>query len=369
MNDGQRPEGESACAEEEYRFTFTGSGEEYFRIWIVNLALTVATLGLFSAWAKVRRQQYFNRNTMLASASFDFHANPATILKGRLLGVVLMVLYDYAFGFSLPLCLALVCMFLLALPLLMRSALRFRLANTSYRGLRFGFDGGIGAAYRAYLPPLAAVLLPSVLFLFFSDTVTVAVTALVFLGWPWMHGAMKRYQHAHLAYGTARSRYELAPESFYRPYLITMAIALSVFGACLIVPIVVVWLHLLAVAESILDAFPFIAGYLIFQMTVPYLQARVANLAWSHTTLGPVRWRSRLAPAALVRLHVGNAVLTLLTLGLYRPFGVVRVYRYRLACVALLAHGSVETIAASAVQPARAAGDAATDLLGFDLSW
>jgi uncharacterized membrane protein YjgN (DUF898 family) len=29
-----------------YPFEFTGSGGEYFRIWIVNLALTILTLGI-----------------------------------------------------------------------------------------------------------------------------------------------------------------------------------------------------------------------------------------------------------------------------------------------------------------------------------
>ena len=34
--------------------TFTGRGGEYFRIWVVNLLLTLITFGLYSAWAKVR---------------------------------------------------------------------------------------------------------------------------------------------------------------------------------------------------------------------------------------------------------------------------------------------------------------------------
>ena len=60
----------------------SGSGE-YFRIWIVNLLLTVATLGIYSAWAKTRRLQYFYRNTHLAGASFDFRGDPKAILRGR----------------------------------------------------------------------------------------------------------------------------------------------------------------------------------------------------------------------------------------------------------------------------------------------
>ena len=76
--------------------TFTGTGAEYFRIWIVNLALTLITLGVFSAWAKVRRLQYFYRHTRLAGAGFDYHGNPIAILKGRIVGLVLFGLYSVA---------------------------------------------------------------------------------------------------------------------------------------------------------------------------------------------------------------------------------------------------------------------------------
>ena len=60
-------------------FVFSGTGKEYFRIWIVNLCLTIATAGIYSAWAKVRRLQYFHRSTALAGAVFDFHGDPKAI--------------------------------------------------------------------------------------------------------------------------------------------------------------------------------------------------------------------------------------------------------------------------------------------------
>jgi uncharacterized membrane protein YjgN (DUF898 family) len=63
---------------------FTGSGAEYFGIWIVNLVLTIVTVGIYSAWAKVRRLQYFYRHTELAASSFDslvraFEVSPVRI--------------------------------------------------------------------------------------------------------------------------------------------------------------------------------------------------------------------------------------------------------------------------------------------------
>ena len=38
-------------------FRFTGQARDYFRIWVVNMFLSLATLGLWSPWAKVRKQR------------------------------------------------------------------------------------------------------------------------------------------------------------------------------------------------------------------------------------------------------------------------------------------------------------------------
>ena len=83
------------------RISFEADGAEYFRIWITNIALTVVTLGIYSAWAKVRRQQYFYRTTRLDGSSFDYHGQPLAILKGRLVGFALFSTYSWA-GYVSP---------------------------------------------------------------------------------------------------------------------------------------------------------------------------------------------------------------------------------------------------------------------------
>ena len=55
-------------------FYFTGTGGEYFRIWIVNLILSILTLGIYSAWAKVRTNRYFYGNTQVDDTGFEYHA-------------------------------------------------------------------------------------------------------------------------------------------------------------------------------------------------------------------------------------------------------------------------------------------------------
>lgn len=43
---------------------FAGRAKEYFGIWITNLTLSLITVGIYSAWAKVRRLTYFHNMTL-----------------------------------------------------------------------------------------------------------------------------------------------------------------------------------------------------------------------------------------------------------------------------------------------------------------
>src|SRR5262245_12781205 len=123
-------------------FDFRGTGGSYFGIWIVNLLLTILTLGIYSAWAKVRRLQYFYRHTELAEATFDFHGKPLSILIGRLVALIMLLAYSYGTRFPSKLTIVIVLAIVLVLPWLLRNSFRFRLYNSSWRGLRFSFHGG-----------------------------------------------------------------------------------------------------------------------------------------------------------------------------------------------------------------------------------
>jgi hypothetical protein len=62
-------------------FVFTGTTDEYFRIWIVNMCLSLVTLGIYSAWAKVRLTQYIRAHTTLDGMPLHLrrqsHGHPA----------------------------------------------------------------------------------------------------------------------------------------------------------------------------------------------------------------------------------------------------------------------------------------------------
>src|ERR1700761_2616002 len=118
---------------------FRGRGAEYFRIWIVNVALSVLTLGLYSAWAKVRTQRYFYGNTYLAGQSFEYHASAWRILLGRIIALTLLLCYSVSVVL-VPVSFGLWLLILgAALPWLANSSLRFNARNSSWRNVRFNF--------------------------------------------------------------------------------------------------------------------------------------------------------------------------------------------------------------------------------------
>ena len=83
-------------------FAFEGRAEDYFAIWTVNLLFTILTLGGYSAWAKVRRLQFFYGSTRLAGDGFSYLARPVALLRARLLVVAVLSLYIAARWFSPP---------------------------------------------------------------------------------------------------------------------------------------------------------------------------------------------------------------------------------------------------------------------------
>lgn len=112
---------------QDYPFQFTGQTGEYFRIWIVNILLTIVTLGIYSAWAKVRNQRYFYGNTILDGSSFEYTAEPLRILRGRIIAVVVLIAYQGATFISPMVNIVAFVALMVALPAVIVFAMRFRM--------------------------------------------------------------------------------------------------------------------------------------------------------------------------------------------------------------------------------------------------
>ena len=368
------------------RVRFTGSGSEYFRIWIVNLLLTLVTLGFYYPWAKVRRLRYFHGNTLVGGQPLDFHGDPKKMLRGYLLVGLMVVLYSVAGNFSPTAGLVALVIVASVWPALLKSSMQFRLANTSWRGLRFRFKGSVRGAYAALLPLFVPGLLIFLSYQFVPNPnkppdwygfFSLGVGLLTLLLMPWLWFNHKRYQHAHYALGQWQTELRTTRGAFYVVFLKTLGVALLlmvVAGALAALLFGVGQWQSLAGGGGlglaiVIALVAFFIGMLLVQFVPrPYFTSRMQNLLWSRTGNRVMRFRSALRFRPLLGLTLKNWILMVLTLGLYWPFAAVATARMRLEAVTVSTRDDPAALfdAARAAE-GEAAGDAAGDLLGFDI--
>jgi len=344
---------------------FHGSGGEYFRIWIVNLLLSILTLGIYSAWAKVRRLQYFYRNTELAGSSFEYHGQALSILKGRIVAICLLLIYQH--GFDVSPFVGVLSLLLLGgvLPLLLRNSLRFRLHNSSYRGLRFRFKGTVAGAYETFLFGYLGSLFTG------------------FLLAPLFHQRLKAYQHGNSWYGQTRFSFSARVGQFYGIYGKALLLSLAMLA---------VGIALTTALAGATGAFaqhhggqdpkavikhlmPFIIGavllvYLPLLLVVgPYVNARLQNLIWNNTRLGEHRFESRLAARRLFWIYLSNFLAVVLTLGFFSPWAMVRLARYHAQCLSLVPASALDEFVADQSQEVGAIGEEAAGVFDIDIAF
>lgn len=317
-----------------HRPEFSGRAGEYFGIWFVNLLLSIVTLGIYSAWAKVRTERYFYANTRLAGASFEYLASPIAILKGRLIAYAVVIAMAVSSKFAPFLYVALAFGVGILVPALIVWSLRFRARNSAWRGLSFRFDESAGAAYGP------------------------------FMLWAWLTGlslsllypVMKKRQHAFVVeghrYGTRRFAYQGETSAYYEPYGIAVALWFLLFVAIGVMGV-------MAGTAAAADAAPtppkptaatyaiIAAVYLGAFAVMILLRVRYTNLLWNSSRLESHRFESTLRTRDMLWLYGSNLVAIVCTLGLAVPWAMVRLARYRAEHFALHANGSIDDFVAA----------------------
>ena len=371
--------------------TFSGSGSEYFRIWIVNLLLTLVTLGLYFPWAKVRRLRYFYGNTAVGGHTLDFHGDPWRMLRGLLLVGALLLLYSVAGKLSPTAGLIALLIVAGVWPALFRASQQFRMANTSWRGLRFRFNGELRGAYVAMLPLFipGALTLTAVLFTVCGAVgrarsavealagLTALAATLLFPLFLWL---LKKYQHDHYALGPIQTELRTGAGSFYGLALKTFGVACLAGLVAMVVSTVVGGGGVLALAAgsrrsagaaaaAVAIVLAVIVAYAAVVLVIqPYLTSRFQNLVWGRTASPDIRFDSDLRFWPLLRLTLKNWLLMLVTLGLYWPFAKVALARLRLQAVTVHTRLAPDEWVGTLRQRADdATGDAAGDLFGIDI--
>jgi uncharacterized membrane protein YjgN (DUF898 family) len=333
----------------EHAVEFTATWQEYFRIWIVNLALTVATLGIYSAWAKVRRKRYFYEHTLLDGEPFEYRGRPIAILKGRVIAVVAVAI-TYGTGHFAPALLwAVALCAVFVVPWLVVRSFAFNAYSSAYRNIRFHFRGRYWKCWRIMLG---------------YGVLTIVTFG---LGYAFLKTRLTEFIVRNHAFGTTSFDMPDLKKTFFSAYG-------RMIGLGFVTGVAVGFLTAFVISQTHARPNSAIAwglnavSYTLYLGIFAYIRSRILNYTWNQATLGTIRFRSTLRARELFAIYVVNVVAILATLGLAAPWAVVRTLRYRAEHLAVLAGESLDSHVAAEALGVAAVGEEVGEMLDVDFS-
>lgn len=341
------------------RLEFTGTGGEYFRIWIVNLFLTILTFGIYSAWAKVRTNKYFLQKTIFKGSGLDFHASALPILLGRIITVFLLFLNFVGGLQSKYLSILSLVLLVLLIPTIIVKSISFKTQNTSYRNIRFHFLGKITDFYKtmlraSWLPTFFLITLVGLNFYFREDILNAqnspqaaekAQLALIlfmanlsfifianFISFSKMANAFYGFIFNHLYYGGQKIKFDdsllKTKKELTYPYFkavfstLLLGIVAGVVGT---LSTTLFKSHeVISGLVIVILIFFFYVGVICLTFYFPYL---IQKYIWNNISLDEVEVKNDLKWSTFLKLNLGNLFLMIFTFGLYYPWAKIKVMK------------------------------------------
>jgi uncharacterized membrane protein YjgN (DUF898 family) len=308
------------------QLSFHGSGGTLLGIHVVNILLTLVTLGVYYVWAKTRARRYLFSQTSFEGDRFAYHGTGKEMLLGFLKAFLVFLLP--IIGLSIVrdqldvdprikgAAAGLISfLFLIFIPVATVGSRRYRLTRTSWRGIRFSFRG------RAW----------SFVLLFAKGYVLSLVTFGLY--YPIYLTRRQAFMVSNSYFGNERFDFDGRGRNLLAGFVLAILLTLPTLGLC--------WIWYLA---------------------------RKRRFFWDHTCFGAARFRSTVSGGALLGLYVVNVLLLLVTLGIAWPWVRVRNIRFTYRYLALEGPLDLEHIRQQA-QFASATGEGLAGFLdtGFDL--
>jgi len=343
------------------RGEFRGSAGEYFGIWIVNILLTIITVGIYSAWAKVRRNRYFYGNSFIDGHSFDYHARGLQIFIGRAIVFGYIIAYNVLLTFSPIAGGILALLMIVLLPWIVMRSLRFNARVTSYRNIRFDFVGKTWGA-------VVAIIFGGIV-AFFSLGILAPFAS------RWLY----RYIFNNLRYGDRAFTTDPKIGALYRvwlPAFLLMLVGAAVGGA---IAMIAYYSAVGVSDETMIDLelqvlvavyAALIPALLLWGIAAIFYRIGVRNVVMNSARFDPRHTLfSDLGRLRYFWIVVSNLVVTVVTLSLMRPWAAVREHRYVIEHSGIVVDGELGDVVASMQNSGSAVTAEYLDLEGFDFGF
>ncbi len=335
--------------------TFGGTTRQYFKIYIVNMLLTILTLGIYSAWARVRTRRFFMGHTYIGKHNLDFDARPLSILVSRLIVVAILGGLLYA-EITFDLVWSGVGIFLVGTLLLLPVALvrgrSFIARHTLHRTLRFRYRLEYRRAVILYFGYASFSVLYIYLLTQLAESESLRPLAwlvAVFLGFIVILPLLLRFGHRiqidQLQFGGLRVFHESDVKSYYREgnkafwmsilvtivFFLCSAIVFGVLGAigALLGPSMAGFDISPVIIGFIAGMVGAMVGLLPMAWCFALYRAVFTCLYWRSFRIGKdSRFESSFRWQSYAWLLLVNYTLIILSLGFMYPWARVRDYRY-----------------------------------------
>lgn len=367
--DKQKKDSESAPAkQQDMKLEFSGSAREYFRIWIVNLCLTLLTIGIFSAWAKVRKKRYFYSHLTLDETPFQYLAQPIPILKGRVIAAILFLLYylsSHVFTAFFPYVIG---AGLIIAPWVIVRSVAFNARYSAYRNMTFSFEGSYVKALKVIsawglIPAIAVGTIFSWWGKYWAAGILSALFGFLF---PWWIRRLKNFIVTNTSYGGQFGQFGATGGQFFGIYFVAGIIAILFAVIIVIIAVGVSSLTIKGIPyATFVFMIPIYAGYVY---AYAYIQANITNTVWNRIRLGPVRFHCTLKSFDLVKLYLTNSIGIIASAGLLIPWAVIRTFRYRADHTQVINTAELKEFQGSETATVQAAGAELGEFFDMDLS-
>lgn len=322
-------------------FVFTGTAGAYFRIWIVNICLSLVTLGIYSAWAKVRTGKYLRAHTSLDGMPFGYDADPLAILRGRIVAAVLLGAWT-GLGYVSPFAqLALLPPLAFLMPWLVVASLRFNARVSSYRNVGFRFHGEYTGALEKFLGlPLLGAITGGLMY-------------------PWVIHRQRTWEAENTSWGDRCLCLRATASDFYAAYL-PVIIAGFLFVILMLVGIGISTIddEGAGLDSPMLILVLIYTGYGILLLASLVTHAASLKCFLGHLWIGDqANIECRIHPVRYAWIIASNSLLALVTVGMLYPWGEVRRLRYLAGLTSVTGVESFETVTGPRGGSASATGE------------
>jgi uncharacterized membrane protein YjgN (DUF898 family) len=195
---------------------------------------------------------------------------------------------------------------------------------------------------------------------------------------PWFHARLRRFQANGAAWGRSRARASIPTGDFYGIWLasgivtLVTSIVTAIAIAICAIPVTALMTQIGIETPDKDSPFWILVAILWIWLAMvgpaAYVTAKVQNLVWPATKMDQVAFRSTASSYEMIKIAMTNALLTAITLGLYRPFAVIRMARYRLSVVSVDAAALASVVAAAGGGDDDASGEGVADVFDVDLA-